>query len=98
MLFVSGLMGPYMGADPGECVGRNVVLVLRRGGGRPWLMLKLAPKGEVRAAHAPHDEGRLGRLYRRFATPIVRSKRSAWIFLLGVGIATLLSMTLRTEQ
>ncbi len=58
-------------------------------------MLRLAPKeGAVGAAHAAHDEGALGRLYRRFATPIVASKRSAWIFLIGVGIATLLSMTL----
>ena len=44
--------------------------------------------------HAAHERGALGRLYRRFATPIVREQASAWIFLLGVGIATLLSMTL----
>jgi len=61
----------------------------------PWLMLRLAPKqGAAVTAHAAHDEGVLGRLYRRFATPIVRSKRASWIFLLGVGVATLLSMTL----
>ena len=39
-------------------------------------------------------KARSGALYRRFATPIVASKRSAWIFLIGVGVATLLSMTL----
>src|SRR5665811_106953 len=44
--------------------------------------------------HAAHAEGLLGRIYRRIAAPIVKSKRSAWIFLIGVGAATLLSMTL----
>ena len=94
MLFVSGLMGPYMAPIPANASAAMlfsffVAMVIA-----PWLMLKLAPRGEVTAAHAAHDEGRLGRLYRRFAAPIVRSRRSAWIFLLGVGIATLLSMTL----
>lgn len=61
----------------------------------PWLMLRLAPKDDViDVAHAAHGEGALGRIYRRIATPIVASKRSAWIFLIGVGVATLLSMTL----
>src|SRR5581483_6724400 len=60
----------------------------------PWLMLRLAPKGAVAGAQGAHSEGRLGRLYRRFATPIVSSKRSAWRFLLVVGGATLLSLSL----
>jgi multidrug efflux pump subunit AcrB len=60
----------------------------------PWLMLKLAPNAGSATGDAAHGEGRLGRLYRRLATPVVRNKRSAWIFLLGVGLATLLSMML----
>jgi multidrug efflux pump subunit AcrB len=36
----------------------------------------------------------LGALYRRLATPIIRSKRSAWTFLLSVGAATLVALTL----
>jgi multidrug efflux pump subunit AcrB len=62
----------------------------------PWLMLRLAPKGVPAAAHAGHDhaEGLLGGIYRRIAGRVVRTKRSAWIFLIGVGIATLLSMAL----
>ncbi|MBR0777130.1 efflux RND transporter permease subunit [Bradyrhizobium diazoefficiens] len=93
MLFVSGLMGPYMAPIPANASAAMLFSFFVAMVVAPWLMLKLAPKGEA-AAHAAHDEGRLGRLYRRFATPIVRSRRSAWIFLLGVGIATLLSMTL----
>ncbi|WP_448044599.1 efflux RND transporter permease subunit [Bradyrhizobium liaoningense] len=94
MLFVSGMMGPYMAPIPANASAAMLFSFFVAMVVAPWLMLKLAPKGEVAAAHAAHDEGRLGRIYRRFATPIVRSKRSAWIFLLGVGIATLLSMTL----
>ncbi len=30
----------------------------------------------------------LGRIYRRFATPILRTRQRAWIFLIGVGLAT----------
>ena len=57
----------------------------------PWLMLRLHPEGRpVHEHEAAHGEGLLGRLYRRFATPVVRSRRSAWIFLIAVGMATLL--------
>ena len=57
----------------------------------PWLMLRLHPEGRpVHEHEAAHGEGFLGRLYRRFATPVVRSRRSAWIFLIAVGVATLL--------
>ncbi len=94
MLFVSGLMGPYMAPIPANASAAMLFSFFVAMVVAPWLMLKLAPKGETAAGHAAHDEGRLGRLYRRFATPVVRSRRSAWIFLLGVGIATLLSMTL----
>ena len=94
MLFVSGLMGPYMAPIPANASAAMLFSFFVAMVVAPWLMLKLAPKGGIGPAHAVHDEGRLGRIYRRFAAPIVRSKRSAWIFLLGVGIATLLSMML----
>jgi multidrug efflux pump subunit AcrB len=57
----------------------------------PWLMLRLHPEGRpVHEHEAAHGEGILGRLYRRVAAPVVRSRRSAWIFLISVGVATLL--------
>ena len=95
MLFVSGLMGPYMAPIPANASAAMLFSFFVAVVVAPWLMLRLAPKGEL-AAHAGHDqeEGRLGAVYRRIAGHIVRSKRSAWIFLIGVGIATLLSMTL----
>ncbi len=95
MLFVSGLMGPYMAPIPANASAAMLFSFFVAMVVAPWLMLRLAPKGDdVAAAHAAHTEGRLGSLYRRFATPVVSSKRSAWKFLLGVGVSTLLSMTL----
>ena len=67
MLFVSGLMGPYIGADPGQCLGGDGVLLPVAMVIAPWLMLHLHPKGSPLHEHeAAHGEGLLGRLYRRF--------------------------------
>ena len=91
MLFVSGLMGPYMAPIPANASAAMlfsffVAMVIA-----PWLMLRLHPLGSSPHEHQTgHGEGFLGRLYRRFAAPVVRSRRSAWRFLIGVGIATLL--------
>jgi len=95
MLFVSGLMGPYMAPIPANASAAMlfsffVAMVIA-----PWLMLRLHPQASPLHEHeAAHGEGFLGRLYRRFAAPVVRSRRSAWVFLIGVGIATVLACML----
>jgi len=95
MLFVSGLMGPYMAPIPANASAAMLFSFVVAMVVAPWLMLRLAPReGAAGSDHAAHDEGLLGRIYRRFAAPIVRSKRSSWIFLIAVGAATLLSMML----
>jgi len=89
MLFVSGLMGPYMAPIPANASAAMlfsffVAMVIA-----PWLMLRLHPEGQALPTHgAAHGEGALGKLYRRFAAPVVRSRRNAWRFLIGVGVAT----------
>ena len=91
MLFVSGLMGPYMAPIPANASAAMlfsffVAMVIA-----PWLMLRLHPQGSPLHEHeAGHGEGFLGRFYRRIAAPVVRSRRSAWIFLTAVGTATVL--------
>jgi multidrug efflux pump subunit AcrB len=56
----------------------------------PWLMLKLHPEGHaLHEQEVAHGEGALGRIYRRFAMPIMRTRRNAWIFLGMVGATTL---------
>ena len=95
MLFVSGLMGPYMAPIPVNASAAMifsffVAMVLT-----PWLMMVIAGrrKSDV-SGHAEGQEGVLGRLYRRIATPIVAGRRPAWILLITVGVLTLGSMTL----
>ena len=95
MLFVSGLMGPYMAPIPANASAAMlfsffVAMVIA-----PWLMLRLHPQGSPLHEHeAPYGEGFLGRLYHRFAAPVVRSRRSAWVFLISVGLATALACML----
>jgi multidrug efflux pump subunit AcrB len=89
MLFVSGLMGPYMAPIPANASAAMLFSFFVAVVVAPWLMLKLAPREGAGGAGHHHGEGALGRLYRRFATPIIRTRRSAWIFLIGVGLATL---------
>jgi multidrug efflux pump subunit AcrB len=90
MLFVSGLMGPYMAPIPANASAAMlfsffVAMVIA-----PWLMLRLHPEGQSLHEHgAAHGEGRLGRVYRHFAAPVVRSRRNAWRFLIAVGLATM---------
>ena len=90
MLFVSGLMGPYMAPIPANASAAMLFSFFVAMVVAPWLMLRLAPAGRAVHEHeAAHGEGPLGRLYRRIATPVVRSRKAAWTFLISVGIATL---------
>ena len=91
MLFVSGLMGPYMAPIPANASAAMLFSFFVAMVVAPWLMLRLHPEGRpVYEQEAAHREGTLGRIYLRMAAPVVRSRRSAWIFLISVGVATLL--------
>ena len=94
MLFVSGLMGPYMAPIPANASAAMLFSFFVAMVVAPWLMLKLAPRHGAAAARSAHGEGRLGRIYRAVATPIIRRRWSAWLFLLLVGGATLASCVL----
>ncbi|WP_029008492.1 efflux RND transporter permease subunit [Azospirillum halopraeferens] len=109
MMFVSGLMGPYMSPIPANASAAMlfsffVAMVLT-----PWLMVKLRPGGgagetgpaghggrDSPAGHDGHDGhgsgGWLAGAYRAVATPLVATRARAWLFLLTVGVATLVSM------
>jgi len=91
MLFVSGLMGPYMAPIPANASAAMLLSFFVAMIIAPWLMLRLDRGGAGGSAHgAGHDEGILGRMYRRVAAPVLRTRRSAWTFLIVVGVATAL--------
>jgi multidrug efflux pump subunit AcrB len=96
MMFVSGLMGPYMAPIPANASAAMLFSFFVAVAIAPWLMLKLAPKRDDHAvsAHARDEEGFFGRIYRRVAAPIIRSRKGARKFLIIVGVATLAACAL----
>ncbi|MEI2385920.1 efflux RND transporter permease subunit [Breoghania sp. JC706] len=99
MMFVSGMMGPYMSPIPANASAAMLFSFFVAVVVTPWLMLRLAGRAPVH--HAPetpgdasHAGGLLGRIYRIAARPVLASKSHAWVFLLLVGAATLGSMVL----
>ncbi|MFT3989277.1 efflux RND transporter permease subunit [Aestuariivirga sp.] len=93
MLFVSGMMGPYMSPIPANASAAMlfsffVAVVLT-----PWLMMKTGGSHDG-GGHQDAGGGRLGRLYTAAARPILKSRARAWTFLFLVGAATLASLSL----
>jgi multidrug efflux pump subunit AcrB len=87
MLFVSGLMGPYMSPIPSNASAAMIFSFFVAVIITPWLMVKVAGKAELAdhghdAGAGGHPGGRLGRIYSAVARPVLRSKASAWTFLL----------------
>jgi len=94
MLFVSGLMGPYMSPIPANASAAMVISFFVAVTVTPWLMARFG--GDAPAHHAEGDSsgGTLGRIYTAVARPILATKARAWAFLLAVGVATLASLVL----
>ena len=96
MLFVSGMMGPYMSPIPANASAAMVFSFFVAVIVTPWLMLKVA--GRAPLHHGPGEGaqagGKIGRLYRAVATPVLASKTRSWVFLLSVGALTLGSLSL----
>ncbi|WP_300576143.1 efflux RND transporter permease subunit [Phenylobacterium sp.] len=96
MLFVSGLMGPYMAPIPVNASAAMVFSFFVAVVIAPWLMVRFARQTLAEGSGHGHDEGggRLGGVYRALAGRVIASRRSAWIFLIAVGLATLLAMAM----
>ncbi|MBR9971710.1 efflux RND transporter permease subunit [Magnetospirillum sulfuroxidans] len=92
MMFVSGLMGPYMSPIPANASSAMmfsffVAIIIT-----PWLLLKVAGRSKT-GGHAGHRD-RLGDLYRRLARPLLQGRSRSKKLLAGVTIATVLSLTM----
>ncbi len=90
MLFVSGLMGPYMAPIPVNASAAMVFSFFVAVVIAPWLMVRFARK-TLTAGGGHHGEGRLGAIYRKVAGRVIATRRTAWIFLIAVGVATVLA-------
>jgi len=96
MLFVSGLMGPYMSPIPAVASAAMIFSFFVAVMVTPWLMVKL---GKEHAAghdggggHGAHSGGALGRGYAAVARPLLASRARAIVFLALVGVATIASV------
>jgi multidrug efflux pump subunit AcrB len=98
MLFVSGMMGPYMSPIPANASAAMVFSFFVAVIVTPWLMVKLGASHTGGGGHDHADGGRLGQLYASWARPILATKKRAWIFLAAVGIATFASLGLFYTQ
>ncbi len=97
MLFVSGLMGPYMSPIPANASAAMIFSFFVAVTVTPWLMLRLggaAAHGAHADGHGGSEGGVLGRAYRAAAAPVLASRGRSWLFLILVGIATVAALTL----
>ena len=96
MMFVSGLMGPYMAPIPANASAAMLFSFFVAVGIAPWLLMKIAGNAKLHSDAGGHHGGetRLGKFYRAVAGPVIASRATAWIFLLLVGVATLASLGL----
>ncbi|WP_425418961.1 efflux RND transporter permease subunit [Oricola indica] len=84
MLFVSGLMGPYMSPIPANASAAMIFSFFVAVIVTPWLMAKIAGGAPVHDHEGPGHQpgGKLGGLYTRFARPILATKGRSLAFLL----------------
>ncbi len=93
MLFVSGMMGPYMSPIPANASAAMIFSFFVAVMVTPWLMLRFA--GGAAHGHADGGQGGLlGRAYAAVARPILAYKAGSWLFLAVVAVLTFGSLTL----
>ncbi len=93
MLFVSGLMGPYMSPIPANASAAMIFSFFVAVTITPWLMVKVAGKAPMHSHDdAAHPGGMLGRIYAFFARPILATKWGSLLFLLVAAFLSFASL------
>ncbi|MDH3664584.1 MAG: efflux RND transporter permease subunit, partial [Alphaproteobacteria bacterium] len=99
MMFVSGLMGPYMSPIPANASMAMIFSYLIAVTVTPWLMTRLRPAAAGGANQQTGEAGEerigaFGRVYLWMARPLLKSRFRAAVFLLVVALATMVAFTL----
>ena len=94
MLFVSGLMGPYMAPIPVNASAAMIFSFFVAVVIAPWLMVRFARKALDGGHVSEHGGGKLGQIYARVARRVIATRRSAWYFLGAVGVATIVACSM----
>ncbi|MGV6811299.1 MAG: efflux RND transporter permease subunit [Brevirhabdus sp.] len=87
MLFVSGLMGPYMSPIPANASAAMIFSFFVAMMITPWLMVKIAGRANMAAhghgdAFGGHPGGALGRAYAFIARPLIKTKTGSGLFII----------------
>ena len=88
MLFVSGLMGPYMSPIPANASAAMIFSFFIAVMVTPWLMMKVAGNAKMHHDESGTPGGRLGALYSFIARPLLRSKAVSAVFLVVIIVAS----------
>lgn len=98
MMFVSGLMGPYMSPIPANASLAMLFSFFVAMTITPWLLVKIAGKRFATAEGGndenAHGKGAMGRFYSRVAGKLLQGRKRSRHFLIAVGVATLASCLL----
>jgi len=95
LMFVSGLMGPYMSPIPANASAAMIFSFFVAVILTPWLLLKVTFwKGTTPPLTAEHGPGALGNFYKRIATKVLTGRKNSVRLLVITGIATALSLVL----
>ena len=92
MLFVSGLMGPYMSPIPANASAAMIMSFFVAVIITPWLLMRFGKNHEGDGGHG-HDEdggGFIGNIFKSAAIPILKTRGKSFRFLLIAGAATLI--------
>ncbi|MDX2484843.1 MAG: efflux RND transporter permease subunit [Pseudodonghicola sp.] len=82
MLFVSGMMGPYMSPIPANASAAMIFSFFVAVIITPWLMLKIAGSAPAHHDEAGSPGGRLGKIYTAVARPLLKTRLRSGLFLL----------------
>ena len=97
MMFVSGMMGPYMSPIPANASIAMLFSFFVAVTVTPWLLLRFARQRFGAKEAKPgghHDIGAMGRFYTRIARPLLKGRSRSKVFLIVVGLATLAACSL----
>jgi len=93
MMFVSGLMGPYMSPIPANASAAMLFSFFVAVMIAPWLLLRISGRG-MGQDESGHGPGAMGRFYLKIAQPVLKGRARSWMLLLSVGVATVASTVL----
>ncbi len=100
MMFVSGLMGPYMSPIPANASAAMLFSFFIAVTITPWLLCKVTrrpgfdEKGAAVSGNSDDEAGAFGAFYRKIATPLLRGRRNSIIFLTSTGVVSVASLVM----